>query len=289
MKTTQFSKNPRSIKEYWKIIYTDLSVNIANIFYKGRGKTIRNFAIGLPRSGTHSIVSILERNSSALHEPLVGKTVTFILRYKYGKISRKQLIKHILYREKHLKAEFEAAHYLHHISDVLRDLYPSSKFVLTVREPLSWLESEIGKNMRTYSKGHYSDTILRKFRYGEYKHSFSEHEKQIEGIYPIQSYLAYWKDHLQQVLQSIPEDRLLVIPTKDISNSIMSLSNFLNVAIEKDNVNSHSDQLNRETLNLNSIADVELYIIPLIETDLLDFIITHFPFLLADMQYINKL
>lgn len=185
------------------------------------------FCVGLPRSGTHSIAYIFDKHFAAAHEPYYKEAIINIIDWDRRKYSKKRMRKILSFRDKALKLDMESSHYLHHIIDLLVE-FPKSKFILTVREPMSWLESEVNQNYLTQDEDSWA--LLERFRYSKYNY---EHEfanlKQIKNIYPIRSYLSYWKDHLRNVLSSVPSDRLLVIDTFDISKQLNNIASFIGV------------------------------------------------------------
>lgn len=107
------------------------------------------FCIGLPRTGTHSLAHMFGKHFRAAHEPKKQETIINILDWKSGRYSKSKMLRILALRDKRLKLNLEASHYLHHIVDLLVELFPQAKFILTVREPISWLASETNQNYRT--------------------------------------------------------------------------------------------------------------------------------------------
>lgn len=48
-------------------------------------------------------------------------------------------------------------------------------------------------------------------------------------LYPIRSYLEFWKQHNQKIITSVNKDKLLIIKTQDISKSTSKITGFLNI------------------------------------------------------------
>ena len=134
------------------------------------------------------------------------------------------------WRDRRLGLELEAAHYLHHVAPLLVEEFPAARFVLTVRDPLSWLSSEINQNLRSAAYPFWQ--ALERQRYGRYAHAFPPAEQRLSevgGLYPLASYLTYWRDHVQGVLEAVPAERLLVLRTDQLDDRLPELAEFCGV------------------------------------------------------------
>ncbi len=182
-----------------------------------RKRCFHAYCVGTPRSGTHSIVNMLQQNYAAAHEPRSYYAIYHLLKWSTQEYTRNDIQNILQWRDKKLALDLEAAHYLHHVVDILANSFPKAKFILTVRDPLSWLESEIDRNYGTRNKLFWR--ALEDYRYGRYGHRFTQQDVALEqmGLYPIASYLSYWNDHNQFVLNSVAQEQLLVLDTEKFS------------------------------------------------------------------------
>lgn len=192
------------------------------------GRRFQAFGVGLPRSGTHSLAYMFDLYYRAGHEPVPEKAIGLLLRWERGEISRGALISALLERDKFLGLHLEASHYLHHVADVLAEAFPRAKFILTVREPGAWLESEVNQNRLSRSSAHYR--VLEEHRYSRYgfSHEF-EALAALDNVYPVRAYLHYWVDHVSKVLRAVPRERLLVIDTHDLRAKMGEIAAFVRV------------------------------------------------------------
>ena len=152
------------------------------------------------------------------------------LDYCNGKIDKPTLCGALKERDARSQLEMESSHFLHHHSSVLVDLFPMARFVLTVRDPLSWIQSEITQNVRASHPRFAIWHKLRALRYGRYNIERPEQERELgkwSAIWPIESYFKYWSDHHKTVLEQVPAERLLTIPVWEIENSVDRLCQFL--------------------------------------------------------------
>lgn len=189
-----------------------------------RARRFHAYAVGLPRSGTHSIGGLFSR-FAAQHEPLASVTLENILQWQGGQRSRSHQRAFLGLRDRWLGLELEASHFLVYCLPAIQELFPEARFIFTVRDPYSWLISEMSTNQE--SGGHATWRHYEEFRY---LHTLPwERQPNSSALFPLRSYLEYWRFHCEHVTQTVPGDRLLIVPTVRISDSIHDLSAFLDI------------------------------------------------------------
>lgn len=196
-------------------------------------RSFHAYCIGLPRSGTHSVSYMLSRNYRSRHEPRAHNTIYHLLSYLEGTYSEKKIRRILKYHDDIIHCEMESSHYLHTVTEILVSIFPDAKFILTVRDPLTWMNSEIIQNQSTI---HYPVwKLLEDYRYSRYGNRFTKADEYLENIpytHPVSSYLSYWSDHIDKVINTIPSDRLLVLNTKKLNNQLVSIAQFLDIPLE---------------------------------------------------------
>ncbi|MFH0944622.1 MAG: sulfotransferase [Planctomycetota bacterium] len=231
-----------------------------------RKRRFHAFCVGLPRSGTHSIAAMFSRSYASRHEPSLLGSAAHILLFMEGRQSERTMRAVLQARDRLLRLEMEAAHYLNHVVDLLVSQFPAARFILTLREPVSWLQSEIDQNLKTRAYPLWN--AVQRFRYRRYGSVFPSEERALEtlgGVYPLGSYLSYWKDHHDRVVRCVPADRLLVLRTDDLSGSALTLARFL--AIDPASINtsrSHSGAGKERRFDLLASVE-EAYVRELVE------------------------
>ncbi|MEM9487096.1 MAG: sulfotransferase [Cyanobacteria bacterium P01_F01_bin.116] len=263
-----------------KKIDTRLSLSLKREFLVSKLNTIlpasrerrfHAYCLGTPRSGTHSITNMLQQNYAAAHEPHGYYAIYHLLKWTAQKYTYDDIQNLLKWRDKKLSLDLEAAHYLHHVTDILANSFPNAKFILTIRDPLSWLESEINRNYGTRHLPFWR--ALENYRYGRYGAQFTQQDIALEqlGLYPISSYLSYWKDHNQFVLNAVAKEQLLVLETKKIQSSTDQIADFLNVDVRTISLKkSHADR-KKKRFRLTEIVDRD-YLNQQLETICADFI-----------------
>jgi len=215
------------------------------------------YCVGLPRSGTHSVASMFRNKFRAEHEPYAGATIKMIEDVKRGKSSDKKVLKHLYIRDRLMQLELESAHYLYQFIPQLLELFPESKFILTVREPKSWLESEMNKNYQSVDGQMWSR--YEALRYGVYKNRYENNDiENLNGVYPVSSYLQYYVDHIDFVLRNVPEEKLLVLDTFTIEENIERICEFTDAQKKHLNLSSiHSAKRKQKKVRINDLLEEE--------------------------------
>ena len=138
-------------------------------------------------------------------------------------------------------------------------MYPEAKFIHTVREPFAWLASEINQNLKTAETPMWR--AIERARYGRYGFQYAPEEKALQvldGVWPVASYLSYWRDHNELIMKAIPQERLLVLKTHEIKHSIDRIAYFLNIHPETINTSvSHSGRNSRKKFDLYAHVDLD--------------------------------
>lgn len=195
-----------------------------------RDRRLHLLGVGLPRSGTHSLASLFQARYRAAHEPAARSTIRLVTGYAEGRIGRREMRASLLARDRSLHLEVEASHFLHHAVDLLPEVLPEARFVLTVREPCAWLESEICQNAKVRGRPPWS--ALERCRYRRYGLDFTAADRALQrlgGVHPLASYLRYWCDHIEAVLRHVPPERVLILRTEAIGSSLDAIASFAGV------------------------------------------------------------
>ncbi|MDX1419450.1 MAG: sulfotransferase [Rubricoccaceae bacterium] len=196
------------------------------------------YGVGLPKTGTHSIANLFDGHYRADHEARAVLTMLHLLRWLRGEVSDEAAMQMLRGRDRYLDLEVEAAHFLAFPAGLLARLYPEARFVLTIRDPYTWLNSSVTQSIRTYNSTHPNRAVwlaLADHRYGRRGFEYAPEEAPLRGhggVYPVRSYLDYWVWHIEHVLRSVPERRLFVLRTPEIKPRAGDLARWLGVPEE---------------------------------------------------------
>ena len=198
-----------------------------------RPRRIHVYGVGAPKTGTVSLARLFERYRSG-HERHPAESLRIIQGERSGKLDREDVLRALRSRDRRRRLEVESAHFLVHLAEYLRDLYPESKFICTVRAPASWLRSIIDQCInkprqqlpKPWKKIH-------NLAFGPPPDEYPAHEKCLGryGLRSLDQYLGYWRWHNEQILDTIPKDRRLFVRTVNLSSRPSDIASFLEVPV----------------------------------------------------------
>src|SRR5262245_295131 len=107
-------------------------------------------------------------------------------------------------------------------------VHPRARFVLTLRECRSWVGSALDFECTSRPGGPWP--AYAEARFGRYGEVFGREEEPLVDAgarWPIAARLRAWTELSQFVLATVPEDRLLVVKTEELGNSVDRLAAFV--------------------------------------------------------------
>lgn len=192
-----------------------------------RIRRARVYCVGTAKSGTHSIYAMFSRNVRAGHEKEALQFIDAFFRWHEGQMSDRKFLEWILARDREMALEIDSSWHHILILDFLAKEFPDARYVLTIRDCYSWLNSEFKRVLHTPSQQ--SQRVkLRKFIYdgGNAAHSPEEQVLKEAGLFTVDNYLTRWAAHNNKVLATIPPERLLVVRTEQIRARALEIADF---------------------------------------------------------------
>lgn len=191
-----------------------------------RPRRLRVFGIGSPKSGTHSLAGVFENHYRTAHEPEALVLVELICAVAEGRATGEDLARYLRGRERRLRLEVNCAGLNGLVVEHLVPLSSRTRFVLTLRDPWSWLASLIDHSLRGDPAPPY--VRLRQLRYGgEGAHPPQEQALADAGLFTLDGYLHSWAERNQRALEVVPPERLLVVRTDELSERLEDLAAFV--------------------------------------------------------------
>ncbi len=194
-----------------------------------RPRRFHAYCVGMPKTGTHSLAEVL-RNYRSVHEPEGLFYMGIAMARAEGKLSESQLRGRVRYMGRKLWLEFNSAYFNFPLLEVLLEVYPQAKFILSIRDCYSWLDSTINEllarehgEMQLRFHQFYADAVP-KGSHQDGDRVFKEH-----GLMPLDQLLRGWSHHNQRVLSLVPSDRLLVVRTYEILSDLPRIAEFLGI------------------------------------------------------------
>lgn len=99
------------------------------------------FCVGAPRTGTTSMAGLFRGYYRSRHEVDSERVLQVALDYAEGKISEGDFRNFVHQRDRSMLLEMDSSSHNYYLTPMVADLFPEAKFLLPIREPLSWLDS----------------------------------------------------------------------------------------------------------------------------------------------------
>jgi hypothetical protein len=185
------------------------------------------YCVGTAKSGTHSICSMFSRNVAARHEPQISQLAEYYLNWRERRINDRELTQWIRARDRELALEVDSSWFNILILKFLAQEFPEARFVLTIRDCYSWVNSEFKRVLHNPSQDS-QRTKIREHLYGGKDAGYATEEQLLKetGLFPLDSYLRRWAAHNQEVLATIAGPRLLVVRTDQIQQRAYEIADF---------------------------------------------------------------
>ncbi len=222
------------------------------------------FVIGTAKSGTHTLARIWGNQLRSAHEPETDFSLTTFFNWKSGALSDEKLHQIIREQDKRLWLEVNSSQINFAFLDILLKIFPASRFILTIRNPYSWLDSFFNHQLSRNCSGYWLKFREYRFRPDLYTHPQEEAILKENNLYPLEGYLSYWHDHNKKVIDTVPKERLLIVRTDQLAQNLDNLACFAGLKNgSKLITNCHEfpsekkfnilDQLNADYLDFNII------------------------------------
>ena len=104
------------------------------------------------KTGTVSIHAIFRKAQYRCgeHEPESRFLINKILTFYNGKIDTNEFTLYVKHRDRRLGLEMDVSHLNYHLLDILVNEFSEAKFILTIRDCYSWLDSFMDQQYRDY-------------------------------------------------------------------------------------------------------------------------------------------
>ncbi len=215
----QTGENIKDIIRYWT-------------FPLFRPRHFHAFGVGMPKSGTHSLEAIFG-GYRTWHEPRIVRFMEIVRRRSDGDLTDTQARDILRGLDRRMWLEFNSSWINYFLLEMLIDEYPEARFVFSIRDCYSWLDSILnqllGRDQGDYEcqfQRWYGDSLTRE------AHKDGEQVLEEHGLWPLDSWFRFWNEHNTGVLNLVPSDRLLIVRTPEIRQDIPRMADFLGVSVE---------------------------------------------------------
>jgi hypothetical protein len=198
---------------------------------------------GMPKSGTTSIATMLAPVLRARHEFEMDQAARVRVAQQAGEMKQSDVESWLVARDARCNAEVDSTSFLWTWSDLLPDVFPTARFVATVRDPRSWCRSLAGMLL---AMGEVADT------HRDWGRATVERDLGSQPLDDPRAFLVaamdYWRQSAQAIA-TLPAERTWWCKTDDLSARAEELAQWARV---------HPDWLRRTPANtaVTSLDDV---------------------------------
>jgi hypothetical protein len=224
------------------------------------------YNVGIPKTGTTSIASLFRQYKTG-HEFMFGETVEHIIAYYHKKIAAETFRKYIRFRDCEGKLEMDSSSFNHYYLDILEEEFPDAKFIFTIRDCYSWMNSYLNMLLRwrkyhqtTQSKIPTWQIEYGRFQFGEFDPDGFSLPQALKLRLPdmLDRFLRCWSEYNGRVLDRLPAERSIVIRTHEISGSLIKLAHFVGVAENRLAADGKHSNYGLGKINLLKFVDRDL-------------------------------
>ena len=186
------------------------------------------YGMGIAKSGTSSVHRMFSRSVRTAHEPQILALIDKYFEWAGGRIGEPEMREWVRARDRKLALEVDSSWVNFMILGFLLCEFPEARFVLTIRDCYSWLNSTFNhslryRNVSAPQRARARDLV---FNRGGFVHTPEEQILREGGFYTLDGYLSGWAAHNEQVLAQVPPDRLLVVRTDQIRQRAHEIADF---------------------------------------------------------------
>jgi len=186
------------------------------------------YGMGIAKSGTRSLGRMFSCNVRAAHEAGVLPLIDKFFDWRSGRISEPEMGQWLRARDRELALEIDSSWLNILILEFLLREFAEARFVLTIRDCYSWLNSTLNHSVRLRNVSPSQRVRARDFVFNRdgFIHAPEERFLQEGGFYTLDGYFSGWAAHNGRVLTRIPPERLLVIRTDQIRQRAYEIADF---------------------------------------------------------------
>ena len=186
------------------------------------------YGVGIAKSGTRSLGRMFSGNVRAAHEPRVLPLIDKFFDWHGGRVSEPEMSAWLRARDREMALEVDSSWLNVLMLDLLLREFPEARFILTIRDCYSWLNSTLNHSVR-FRKVSPAQRVKARdfvFRRGGFVHAPEERILREGGFYTLDGYFSGWAAHNGQVLARVPPERLLVVRTDQIRHRAGEIADF---------------------------------------------------------------
>lgn len=167
---------------------------------------------------------MFEDHVRAAHEADAERLINLILEREW-RGSNCGLLRFLVRQDRTRRLKINSSQINIFIIPELRELFPGSRFILTMRHPLEWLRSMMDDSLRRDAADHWHR--FRDFRFGSRDNLPPEETVLAQAsLYSLSGYLNYWRTAIDLSRHAIGAEPLLILRTQDLLGRAHEIAEF---------------------------------------------------------------
>ncbi len=216
----------------------------------------RGFCIGLPKTGTTSIARIF-RHCRSGHEIRFAETVSWIDDLQQGRVTHEAFRRFIVKRVTEGGYEMDSSSFNHYYLDILMREFPEARFILTLRDFGSWVNSYLQMLLRWRRTIPLSRQVPEwqlaygRCQFGEFDPEDFVSIKSLKVNLPeiAGRFFECWAGSYTRIFHVMDRTRTLILETARISSDMDAIARFMDIpANSLDASASHSNRGTGQTV-----------------------------------------
>jgi hypothetical protein len=202
---------------------------------RARRRRLQVYVVGLGGTGTTTLCDIFEHYRAA-HEVDRRRMLPIANAARTGRLSPARRRWELRRRNLRFGLEVDSAAFLTLFVPDLARMYPRARFVVSVRDCFTWMDTRVEKWLRSGERIDPNATDwAAPYRWSDYGVTWAVTQSPEDAplverdLPPIGSLAKRWAQTYADVLRSSPPDRTLVMRTEDIDTSLERLAEFCGV------------------------------------------------------------
>ena len=216
------------------------------------------YNVGIAKTGTRSIGAIF-RHYRSTHEFMFEQTTGHILQFQKGQIDGQQLRKYIRQRDNEGILEMDSSSFNYAYLHILIDEFPSAKFIFTIRDAYSWVDSLL--NM--FLSGSVINSESPQWMYDYTEHLFGLDRSMVRSKRRVVKHfdslidklLVYWSSTNSEILDKLPLQRSLIVRTHEISSHIDRIADL--VGVPRRSLHREQTHLHQAARKFNVLQEID--------------------------------
>ncbi|MGH9663912.1 MAG: sulfotransferase [Bryobacteraceae bacterium] len=187
------------------------------------------YCAGLFRTGTNTLYEMFRRSFCSAHEYMLAPSLAAVEHRAAGRWSRAEFQAFARDRDAAGKLDVDSSGLNFAFLDVMMEMHPNGKVILTMRDCYSWLNSCIGAFYRTNGKEHsrHVQRLVSSLDFASDGTMRWTDRRQFKLC--LRQMLRTWASVNEYVRRTVPPDRLLVLDTGNLTQAVPEVARFAEI------------------------------------------------------------